>query len=382
MAPMKRSRFLLRNLTYYRRTNIPVILGVAIAVAVLSGALMVGQSVRASLRHLLFERIGAAEYLIAAENFFREDLSLAFEPALASCPIIHLKGVVVHETTGIQSHNANIYGIDERFWKFHGMPPRAFADDRSAFIGSSLARQLDAKIEDGLLIRVETQQTIPREWLYGRRDTVGRTLRFTCKELLPDEDLGEFALRPSQGNVHSVFVPMRYLQKALSQPSKANAILLTPRNTDSAVASITDILAQNLTLQDLGLQLRTLPAGDGFSLESNRIVLDERIERAAMQAASRPAWKTLPCIPIWRTPFVRKPGDSLFRDHGRRSGKGALKSIEKWARRSRTRTRMNRSGLPIGPPEILESGRVKRLPWITSSGATKANSKRGQRNFA
>jgi ABC-type lipoprotein release transport system permease subunit len=332
MAPMKRSRFLLRNLTYYRRTNIPVILGVAIAVAVLSGALMVGQSVRASLRHLLFERIGAAEYLIAAENFFREDLSLAFEPELASCPIIHLKGVVVHETTGIQSHNANIYGIDERFWKFHGMPPRAFADDRSAFIGGSLARQLDAKIEDGLLIRVETQQTIPREWLYGRRDTVGRTLRFTCKELLPDEDLGEFALRPSQGNVHSVFVPMRYLQKALSQPSKANAILLTPRNTDSAVASITDILAQNLTLQDLGLQLRTLPAGDGFSLESNRIVLDERTERAAMQAASQAGMETSPLY-TYLANSIRAGSREIPYSviTAADLGKGALKSIEEVA---------------------------------------------------
>jgi len=294
MTPMKTSRLLLRNLTYYRRTNLPVIAGVAIAVAVFSGALMVGQSVRASLRRLLFERIGAAEYLIAAENFFREDLSLAFNPPVRSCPIIHLKGIVVHEATGLQSHNVNIYGIDERFWKFHGMPARAFPGERSAFIGAPLARQLDAKIEDGLLIRVETQQTIPREWLYGRRDAVGRTLRLTCEDILPEGDLGEFALRPNQGNVHSVFIPLRYLQKALSQPSKVNAILLTARNTVDAMALITDALAQHCTLQDLGLQLRTLPAGDGFSLESSRIVLDEKTERAAMQAASEAGMQTSP----------------------------------------------------------------------------------------
>lgn len=73
---MKRSRLLLRNLRYYRRTNLPVIVGVAIAVAVLSGALLVGRSVRTSLRSLVSERIGAAEYLVTSEQFFAEDSRL------------------------------------------------------------------------------------------------------------------------------------------------------------------------------------------------------------------------------------------------------------------------------------------------------------------
>ena len=47
-----------RSLTYYWRTNLVVVLGVATAVAVLSGALLVGDSVRASLRDLVLQRLG------------------------------------------------------------------------------------------------------------------------------------------------------------------------------------------------------------------------------------------------------------------------------------------------------------------------------------
>ena len=93
------ARQLLRNLLYYWRTNAAVVAGVAAAVAVLAGALLVGQSVRASLRDLLNERLGATDYVVSADRFFREDLARAFAAgrpagsARASCPIIAVKGI-------------------------------------------------------------------------------------------------------------------------------------------------------------------------------------------------------------------------------------------------------------------------------------------------
>ena len=45
-------RLAVRSLRHYRATNLAVSAGVAVAVAVLTGALMVGDSVRASLRAL------------------------------------------------------------------------------------------------------------------------------------------------------------------------------------------------------------------------------------------------------------------------------------------------------------------------------------------
>ena len=47
---MRTGQLLKRNLAYYWQTNLAVITGVAIAVAVLAGALLVGDSVRGSLR--------------------------------------------------------------------------------------------------------------------------------------------------------------------------------------------------------------------------------------------------------------------------------------------------------------------------------------------
>ena len=55
-----------------------VVLGVAVAVAVLAGALLVGASVRESLRQIALGRLGATEVVITAPIPFRA--ALADEP--------------------------------------------------------------------------------------------------------------------------------------------------------------------------------------------------------------------------------------------------------------------------------------------------------------
>ena len=98
------------NLTYFWRTNLAVILGVATAVAVLAGALLVGDSVRASLRELALARLGNTDLLIAGSGFFREQLAseLQAQPQFAenfnaACPLIAIQGVVTHSDSNARA---------------------------------------------------------------------------------------------------------------------------------------------------------------------------------------------------------------------------------------------------------------------------------------
>ena len=66
---MTRWRLLLRNLLYHRRGNSAVLLGVVVGTMVLTGALLVGDSLRGSLRDLTLRRLGwIDESLTALEN--------------------------------------------------------------------------------------------------------------------------------------------------------------------------------------------------------------------------------------------------------------------------------------------------------------------------
>lgn len=291
---MKFAALVVRNLVFFRRTHLAIVAGMAVAVAVLSGALLVGRSVRGSLRDLLYERIGSTGFTVTSDRFFTEALAGAKAFAGESCPIISIQGVVVREESGVRAHDVNVYGVDERFWKFHGAAVVEFADDRAAAVGEALARRLDIHEGDTLLLRVEAQQMIPREWLYGRRESSGRTIRLRCGKILPSSSLGEFALRPSQGNIFSIFVPLKRLQKDLEQPGRVNTLLILGREPDHGIDWVRNSLKRSCTLADVGLKLKPLPSGGGFSFESSRILMPDAAVGAGLEAASSTGLKASP----------------------------------------------------------------------------------------
>src|SRR3954468_24566606 len=96
---MKAWRFILWRLRHYRRIHLAVALGVAVATAVLTGALLVGDSVRGSLRDLTLQRLGRIDSAIVAPHMFRAELAseVASDAGFKKCfssaqPAILLKG--------------------------------------------------------------------------------------------------------------------------------------------------------------------------------------------------------------------------------------------------------------------------------------------------
>ena len=65
-----------RSLAYHVRSHLGVIVGAAIGTAALTGALLVGDSVRGSLRDHALERLQGVSYALSSgDRFFREDLA-------------------------------------------------------------------------------------------------------------------------------------------------------------------------------------------------------------------------------------------------------------------------------------------------------------------
>jgi putative ABC transport system permease protein len=256
-----------RSFLYYWRTNLAVILGVATAVAVLSGALLVGDSVRASLRDLILSRLGKTQAVVTSAQFFREQLA-AETPGAA--PLIVMQGVVTHEKDSRRASKVAVYGIDDRFFQFNGYPHHA-PSGTEALLTPALARELGAQAGDSVLLRVEKPSAIPRESLQGYKEDPGRTLRLTATG-----DAPEFALQPSQGEVSAIYVSLRRLQRELAQPSRVNTLLLlSPAFPKDRV-----------TLEDLGIKVRALP--NGLSVETASAVLSDSLVATVEQAGANP----------------------------------------------------------------------------------------------
>lgn len=285
---MNRFRLASRSLLHYRRSQWAVVAGVATAVSVLGGALLIGDSVRGSLRALALRRLGQVDRAVIASSFFGEDLATRLAtPAEKAAPVLALEGVLTEEVSGRRAFRVAVYGVDGRFFEAQGRPNRFGSPSaREAFLSEALARELGGAPGASLLLRVAAPAAVPGASLFGEREDLGRTLRLSLGGVL-EGGLGEFSLRPSQAAARAVFLPLRALQRALKQERRANTIVLSGPELGSDSEPLRARLRATLSPEDLGLRLRALPAIRVVSLESASALLDDGVVAAAQAIAAR-----------------------------------------------------------------------------------------------
>ena len=294
----------LRNLAWFWRTNVAVVLGAAVAVSVLAGALLVGDSVRTSLRRLALDRLGATEVVVTGTTFVREaladDLRRATSAIGSAVPIVALDAVVSHPPSGRRAGPVHVFGVDDRFWRFNHVPGVDGPAGRDAFMSPVLAEELGASAGDALVVRVQTPSAIPSGALQGRRDDTSRALRLTVRAVLDAERLGEFSLAPTQAPVRALFVPLSRLQRDLEQPGRVNAVLVAGARaaaaSDALAVNVTAALGTAARAEDVGLKVIARAEQAALVVESGAGLIPDRLRSAVEQEAARLGYATVPVL--------------------------------------------------------------------------------------
>ncbi|MDH7504113.1 MAG: hypothetical protein QHJ82_15555, partial [Verrucomicrobiota bacterium] len=151
-------RFILRSLVYYAGEHAGTLIGAAIGSAVLVGALVVGDSMRASLRRLTELRLGKVDLVLrTGDRLFRAGIfggpgtqSLIVRPGQAMqartlefAPVLHVPAVISREDGTARANHVNLLCVDERFWRFapsSNAAPLSMSD--GVFLNTALARKL------------------------------------------------------------------------------------------------------------------------------------------------------------------------------------------------------------------------------------------------
>ena len=112
-------RLVARSLRFYWRTNAAVLLAVAVATGVLTGALVVGDSVQYTLGRTVEARLGRTEFAITPQNrYFRAVLADDIEKQLSGrvAPVLKVSGIVTNEAGSRRVNRVEVLGVDERFY--------------------------------------------------------------------------------------------------------------------------------------------------------------------------------------------------------------------------------------------------------------------------
>jgi len=328
---MTTNRLLWQSLRYYWRTNLAIVLGVVIGTAVIGGALIVGDSVRASLRQMTLDRLGKIDDVVTGPRFFREQLATDLHHQLAItvtnsdparpfvAPAILLVAGVEKQSgdTIRRSGQVNVYGVDERAWSFVAQPGMTAPVDDGAYLNTSLAESLDAKVGDEITIWIELPSAVPRDTLLGQKDNDAAEVTVTVREILPEAPgAARLGLFPTQQLPLNVFVSLAELQDALDQaeitpsksdpmgqPARVNTLFArVPQGYTTATGpggTRTSIDPQEMqrawTLADLNLRIVHDTTLNVLSVESEQMLLEDRFAQAVLQYAHD---QQLPASPI------------------------------------------------------------------------------------
>ena len=115
-------RLILLSVRHFWKMNAAIACGVAVGTAVLTGALLVGDSMQGSLRNLVLAGLGRIDEVLVANHFFREQLA-----AGESAPVILYSASVetVRPAPPARVGQVNLIACDERFWQLgNGTAPQ------------------------------------------------------------------------------------------------------------------------------------------------------------------------------------------------------------------------------------------------------------------
>ncbi len=266
------------SLWHYRHLYLLVAAGVAVAVAVLAGAVLVGASVRSSLRDLALQRLGATDIAISTATSFGSRLGAAMAIAAPdmvarTTSLIAVTGSVTNAANGRVASGVQIYGVDDGFWSFHAVPSVALSG-REAALSDALAGDLGIAAGGDVILRAAGPSDIPLGTLQGRRDEGAARIRATVTRTLTADRMGSFSLQPGQGPVAAVFVSLSLLQRELGLAGRVNTILVqhglragAADTPEAAVGAIQRAWLAGAALPDHGVQIRRVPGDRVMALE-------------------------------------------------------------------------------------------------------------------
>jgi putative ABC transport system permease protein len=288
-------QLLLRNLAYHWRGNLAVFLGIVLGSAVLTGALLVGDSLRGSLKELTLDQLGWVEHALVPGRFFRMELANEIAADRRAAALVMQGSAAKRNEKGEtvdRVGRVTVLGVDASFWPADHVPESAefwSGEAREVVLNRTLANALKVKVGERIVLNLQREGHAPSESILGQRksENVIEEIDVTIRAIVPDQGMARFSLKPTPEPVRNAFVPIRMLQARLELEGRGNALFAA-----QAKPSLQADLHAKLTLDDWGLRYRSpsdraasfmrfLGARDGKVKRWQRMVPDALAKQAA-----------------------------------------------------------------------------------------------------
>jgi putative ABC transport system permease protein len=287
--PLTFFKWVIRSLVHYRRMHLAVALAAATATATLTGALVVGDSVRATLRYVLDARLGSVHWAVSTqERFFNEELSQRLSKTVGdSAPVLQMRGMVSRGDGSVRVNKIHILGVDDRFFKLSlaGKTPAGFGDG-NALINAALAERLSTRSGQAaeVIVRIDKPGALSRDLVIAPVADNTIAMRLPVSAVADDEHFGRFSLEANQQDPLNIFVPRSWLQGQLEREGQANLLLIKNPPGGMTEDALKQALNSEWRLADAEAVLQTVEGRQSLELRTSRVFLDHALSSAALKA--------------------------------------------------------------------------------------------------
>jgi ABC-type lipoprotein release transport system permease subunit len=270
-------RLVLRTVAHHARDHLLVLLGIAVAAMVITGSLVIGDSVRGSLHATALARIGQVDVAVVGNGRFLKD-SLASTVAgrlgagATVAPVLDLRGLASNG-----EHRANaiaVCGVDARFWRLAPTPAGIVLAENEVALNAALAHRLQAKVGDSVLLRVEKPGFLPRDAPLSSTADTTVAMRVRVGAVLDEASFGRFSLAAAQVPTPTAFIALASLQQRTGMAAIANLLLVGGAEAVAVDAAVTAAW----TPEDALVEVRRL--GERTEVRAERIFLDDPLSAA------------------------------------------------------------------------------------------------------
>jgi len=293
------SKLILNNLKFYLTSYIGIFAAVAVGSAVITGALLVGDSVQKSLKQTALQRVGWTTFALSSgEKTFNFSLAQRFKNAIQqsnySEPLnvsaaIKLSGTVVKSDSSLRANKVNVFGVKSDFFS---SASNTFSkiENGSAIVNKALAEHLNLKIGDEIIARIKKHSLSLLEIPLTLQENIVSGMRLRVQIIVSDNQMGNFSMQVSQTPPLNLFINYDELAKTAEMENRAN-LLVCNFNSDKYKPDLLDTaLNKSLTPDDCQIEVG-LPITNTIEIRSKNIFLEPELCNAARNLTRSNYWQ-------------------------------------------------------------------------------------------
>src|ERR1019366_2424362 len=216
-----------RSLRFHARAHLGVVLGAAIGSAALIGALVVGDSVRGSLRQRALDRIGNAQYLLESRDRLFTDSTNTWMGAFGDGYALglHVAAIASARQSAARANQVNLYGVQPGFWEFSETETSLHIETNGVLLNQPLAAQLGVNSGDTVLLRFRKPALFSSEEPLSPQSRNSVALQLKVQAILTTAQFGEFSPAAGMTPPRNAFMRLDQLQEATGLNGRANVVL-------------------------------------------------------------------------------------------------------------------------------------------------------------